>query len=396
MPFSESADIYIINTCTVTKNADKDVRKLVRKVQRINPDAFIVLIGCYTQIHPDEAANLYGVDAVLGNAEKFHLLDLLDSFEKKNTTKIFHHDILKDKQFISSYSTHERTRVFLKVQDGCDYPCTYCTIPAARGKSRSDTVSNTMNVAEKIAKSDAREIVLTGVNVGDFGANTDESFLDLIHALDTLKGIDRIRISSIEPNLITEEIIRFCAASNLFVPHFHIPLQSGSDKVLSDMRRRYKRDLFAERVGLIKSQIPDASIGVDVIIGFPTETDCEFQKTYDFIESLDVSYLHVFSYSERPKTAAANYETKIEKSVKSKRSKALHVLSDQKLKQFQRSFIGQTRSVLFEYIKNGLVFGHTDNYILTSVEGNKNLINQLQPIRLNEESHLIMKGTIHR
>lgn len=394
--FRSQADIYIINTCTVTKNADKEVRKIVRQAQRRNPGAFITLIGCYTQINEKEAVGIYGVDAVLGNTDKFHLLDYLDSFEKKTEPIVVNRDILYDDTFNPSYSTHERTRVFLKVQDGCDYPCTYCTIPLARGKSRSNSIANTMKIAQKIAESDAREIVLTGVNVGDFGANTNESFFDLIQVLDTLNGIDRIRISSIEPNLLTNEIIQFCADSDKFVPHFHIPLQSGSDKVLSDMRRRYKRDLFSDRVELIKKHIPDAAIGVDLIVGFPTETDSDFRTTYDFIDGLDISYLHVFSYSERPNTFAANFETKIDKPVKSERSKLLHRLSDKKQIRFHQSFLGQTRFVLFEYMKNGLVFGHTDNYILTSVEGDIDLINQLLPVKLDVESNLIMKGTVHR
>ena len=396
VPFQGHADIYVINTCTVTKNADKDVRKTVRRAQRINSDAYIILIGCFTQVNPESAASIHGVDAVLGNSDKFQLLDHLDSFEKKEFPEVYNKDILNDNRFISSYSTNERTRVFLKVQDGCDYPCTYCTIPLARGKSRSDTVKNTIKVAENIAVSDAREIVLTGVNVGDFGSGTHESFFDLIQQLDQLEGIDRIRISSIEPNLITEEMIRFCSESNSFVPHFHIPLQSGSNKILSDMKRRYKRELFAERVSQIKSYIPEAAIGADVIVGFPTESDSDFQDTYDFIVKQDISYLHVFSYSERPQTLAATFPTKVEKIVKSERSKILHNLSDQKQFQFHQAHLNKVRPVLFEYMKSGLVFGHTDNYILTSVEGDKRLINQLLPLKLEDITKTTMKGSISR
>ncbi len=390
--FRESADLYIINTCTVTQNADKEVRKIVRQAQKRNPHAFIALVGCYTQINTEEAVGIYGVDAVFGNSDKFNLLALLDSFEKQETPQIFHTDILRDDTFISSYSTHERTRVFLKVQDGCDYPCTYCTIPLARGKSRSDSIANTMKVAKKIADSDAREIVLTGVNVGDFGAGTGETFFALIRALDSLNGIDRIRISSIEPNLLTDDIIRFCAESDIFVPHFHIPLQSGSNKILSDMRRRYKRELFAERVHQINSQMPDAAIGVDVIVGFPTETNIDFQDTFDFLQTLDITYLHVFSYSERPNTAAQQYSEKFEKHIKDERSKLLHTLSDEKRKIFHQKFIGQTRNVLFETMKSDLVYGHTDNYILTAVPGDKKIINQILSVELFEGNHTTMKG----
>ncbi len=393
--FRESADIYIINTCTVTQNADKELRKIVRQTQKRNPNAFIALVGCYTQINAAEAAGIYGVDAVLGNSDKFHLLGLLGSFEKKNIPTIFNQDILQDTTFRSSYSTHERTRVFLKVQDGCDYPCTYCTIPLARGKSRSDSVANTMKIARKIAESDAREIVLTGVNVGDFGSGTGETFFDLIRALDTLNGIDRIRISSIEPNLLTDDIIRFCAASNLFVPHFHIPLQSGSNKVLSEMRRRYKRELFTERVHRIKTKMPDAAIGVDVIVGFPTETDKDFQDTFDFLQALDITYLHVFSYSERPNTMAQQFPEKIEKHLKAERSKILHTLSDEKRKIFHQKFIGQTRNILFETMKSGLVYGHTDNYILTAVSGDKKMINQILSVKLFDGNHITMKGKLY-
>ena len=302
--YRDEADIYVLNTCSVTENADKEARKLIRQAKRRNPDSSVAVIGCYAQLKPNDIAAIDGVDIILGAEEKFNLLNHLDSIDLNGGTQVIQSEIDHVHKFTLSYSSGERTRAFLKVQDGCDYTCSFCTIPLARGESRSDTIEKTMKVAKEVAATDAREIVLTGVNIGDFGKGSDETFFDLIQQLDALDGIDRIRISSIEPNLLTNEIIEFCAGSNKFMPHFHVPLQSGSDKILGAMRRRYKWDLYEERVTKIKESIPDACIGVDVIVGFPGEADEDFLDTYNFLNELDVSYFHVFTYSERPNTAA--------------------------------------------------------------------------------------------
>jgi len=328
--YRDEADIYVLNTCSVTENADKEARKLIRQAKRRNPNSSIAVIGCYAQLKPNDIAAIEGVDIVLGAEEKFNLLNHLDSIDLNIGTKVIQSEIDHLHTFTPSYSSGERTRSFLKVQDGCDYTCSFCTIPLARGESRSDTIESTMKTAREVAATDAREIVLTGVNIGDFGKGSHETFFDLIHQLDLLDGIDRIRISSIEPNLITNEIIEFCGKSEKFMPHFHVPLQSGSDKILKAMRRRYKRSLFEGRVLKIKECIPDACIGVDVIVGFPGETDDDFLDTYHFLNELDISYLHVFTYSERPNTDADEMGKVVSKEKRAERSKMLHILSDKK------------------------------------------------------------------
>ncbi len=380
--YRDTADIYVLNTCSVTDNADKEARKLIRQAKRRNPDSSVAVIGCYAQLKPNDIAAIDGVDLVLGTDEKFNLLNHLDSIDLNGGTKVIQSDIDHVHKFTPSYSSGERTRSFLKIQDGCDYSCSFCTIPLARGESRSDTISNTLKVAKEIAETDANEIVITGVNIGDYGKGSKDTFFDLIQDLDRLNGIDRIRISSIEPNLLTDEIIEFCAESNKFMPHFHIPLQSGSDKILSAMRRRYNQDLYKNRVVQIKQIIPDACIGVDVIVGFPGETDDDYLDTYNFLNELDISYLHVFTYSERPNTEAIELGEIVSKEKRAERSKMLHILSDKKRRFFHDQFVGSNRPVLFENMKNGKVIGHTDNYIQVQIDGNTNLINTIKPISL--------------
>ena len=392
--YRDKADIYVLNTCSVTENADKKARKLIRQAKRRNPNSSIAVIGCYAQLKPETIAGIDGVDLVLGAEEKFNLLNHLDTLDLNNGTRVIKSDINHVHTFTSSYSSGERTRSFLKVQDGCDYTCSFCTIPFARGESRSDTIVNTMKVAREVAQTDAREIVLTGVNIGDFGKGTTETFFDLIQELDQLEGIDRIRISSIEPNLLTDEIIEFCAASQKFMPHFHVPLQSGSDKILGAMRRRYKRTLYENCVAKIKQCIPDACIGVDVIVGFPGETDDDFLDTYNFLNELDISYLHVFTYSERPNTDALEIGAVVSKGDRAHRSKMLHILSDKKRRFFHEQFIGQERPVLFESVKNGKIMGHTDNYIQVQVNGEIDLINTINNILLSENNDMIVNGIL--
>ena len=392
--YRDEADIYVLNTCSVTENADKKARKLIRQAKRRNPNSSIAVIGCYAQLKPETIAGIDGVDLVLGAEEKFNLLNHLDTLDLNNGTRVIKSDINHVHTFTSSYSSGERTRSFLKVQDGCDYTCSFCTIPFARGESRSDTIVNTMKVAREVAQTDAREIVLTGVNIGDFGKGTTETFFDLIQELDQLEGIDRIRISSIEPNLLTDEIIEFCAASQKFMPHFHVPLQSGSDKILGAMRRRYKRTLYENCVAKIKQCIPDACIGVDVIVGFPGETDDDFLDTYNFLNELDISYLHVFTYSERPNTDALEIGAVVSKGDRAHRSKMLHILSDKKRRFFHEQFIGQERPVLFESVKNGKIMGHTDNYIQVQVNGEIDLINTINNILLSENNDMIVNGIL--
>ena len=392
--YRDKADIYVLNTCSVTENADKKARKLIRQAKRRNPNSSIAVIGCYAQLKPETIAGIDGVDLVLGAEEKFNLLNHLDTLDLNKGTRVIKSDINHVHTFTPSYSSGERTRSFLKVQDGCDYTCSFCTIPFARGESRSDTIVNTMKVAREVAQTDAREIVLTGVNIGDFGKGTTETFFDLIQELDQLEGIDRIRISSIEPNLLTDEIIEFCAASQKFMPHFHVPLQSGSDKILGAMRRRYKRTLYENCVAKIKQCIPDACIGVDVIVGFPGETDDDFFDTYNFLNELDISYLHVFTYSERPNTDALEIGAVVSKGDRAHRSKMLHILSDKKRRFFHEQFIGQERPVLFESVKNGKIMGHTDNYIQVQVNGEIELINTINNILLNENNDMIVNGIL--
>jgi threonylcarbamoyladenosine tRNA methylthiotransferase MtaB len=382
--FDDTADVYVINTCSVTDNADKECRMLVRRIQRKAPESVVVVTGCYAQLKAEEIAKIDGVDLVLGAAEKFNIAQHIKEFSKGDSSKICSCDIEEVTGFTSSYSVNDRTRTFLKVQDGCDYNCSFCTIPMARGKSRSDYVANVVASVEQLANSGVKEIVLTGVNLGDFGKGPDgnkknaESFFTLIQALDNIENVERYRISSIEPNLLTNEIIEFVATSKKFMPHFHIPLQSGSDKVLGLMRRRYKRELYAERVKLIKLLMPHCAIGVDVIVGFPGEDDEAFMETYNFLHQLDVSYLHVFTYSERPNTLAVDMKDVVPVSVRNDRNKQLRNLSFMKMSEHTRKHIGQTRNVLFEGLKkNGLIEGYTDNYIKINTPYRNEWVNQV-------------------
>lgn len=387
--FNQKPDIFIVNTCSVTENADKKCKKIVREANKINPDGYVAIIGCYAQLKPKEIAEIEGVDAVLGAAEKFQLIDLLDGFVKEssqNTAKIYNQNIEEAIDYHTSYSLNDRTRTFLKVQDGCDYPCSYCTIPLARGASRSDTIENIVEATQEIVESGVKEIVLTGVNIGDFGLRNgkhEETFLDLIKALDKVEGIERFRISSIEPNLLTDEIIEFVAQSKRFVPHFHIPLQSGSNKILGLMKRRYKRELYVDRVAKIKQLMPHCCIGVDVIVGHAGETDEDFLATYKFLNELDVSYLHIFTYSERENTTALSIKPVVPKSKRSERSKMLHILSDKKRRCFYEQQIGKDFVVLFEDdIDNGMMQGFTENYVRVTAKYDPLLINETKLVSL--------------
>ncbi|MFZ2905805.1 MAG: tRNA (N(6)-L-threonylcarbamoyladenosine(37)-C(2))-methylthiotransferase MtaB [Cyclobacteriaceae bacterium] len=384
--FTDTPDIFIINTCSVTENADKKCHKIVREARAISPDAYVAIIGCYAQLKPQEIANIPGVDAVLGAAEKFRLVELLDGFVRKPQAEVFASEIEAVNTFNTSYSIHDRTRTFLKVQDGCDYSCSFCTIPLARGASRSDRISNILTTALEIGNTEVREIVLTGVNTGDFGIQEGkrvERFIDLVKALDKTNGIDRFRISSIEPNLLSDEIIDFVACSERFVPHFHIPLQSGSNKVLKLMRRRYQRELYTSRIEKIKSVMPHCCIGVDVIVGFPGETQEDFLDTYRFLNELDISYLHVFTYSERDNTLASTMAGTVSQKERSERSKMLHVLSEKKRRKFYEDHIGREFTVLFENdIENGMMHGFTENYIRVTAKYDPILINELKKVRL--------------
>ncbi len=392
--YRDKADIYVLNTCSVTENADKEARKFIRQAKQRNPNSSVAVIGCYAQLKPNDIAAIDGVDIVLGAEEKFNLLNHLDSINLNGSTKVIQSEIDHVHKFTPSYSSAERTRSFLKIQDGCDYTCSFCTIPLARGQSRSDTISNTLRVAKEVAETDTREIVLTGVNIGDYGKGSNETFFDLIQQLDLLDGIDRIRISSIEPNLLTNKIIEFCASSKKFMPHFHVPLQSGSDKILGAMRRRYKRDLYVNRVTRIKQTIADACIGVDVIVGFPGETEKDFLDTYNFLNELDISYLHVFTYSERPNTDAIEMSEIVSKEIRRERSKMLHILSDKKRRFFHDQFISKFRPVLFENMKNGKLLGHTDNYIQIQMEGGSELINSIHSVKLVDNHGTVVDGKL--
>jgi len=391
--FDEISDIYIINTCSVTENADKQFKSLVSKSLKINSNAFIVAIGCYAQLKPEELAKINGVDLVLGSKEKFKILDYLNDLNKNKLGEIHSCEISETDFYKSSYSIGDRTRSFLKVQDGCDYKCTYCTIPLARGISRSDKLSNIISSAESISKSGIKEIVLTGVNIGDYGKGElgqkkhDNTFLELITELDKVDGIARIRISSIEPNLLSDEIIHFVANSNKFVPHFHIPLQSGSNNILRLMRRRYKRELYKERVSYIKSLMPNACIGADVIVGFPGESDELFLETYKFIQSLDLSYLHVFSYSERDNTKAVDLMNIVPKKIRSKRSKMLRTLSVKIRRDFYSRQLGTKKNILFESEnKKGFIHGFSENYVRVKTPWRKNLVDSIVSYDLKEIS----------
>ena len=381
--FNTEADIYVINTCSVTEHADKKCRQAIKKIQNKNSEAFIAVVGCYAQLKPEEIAQNLGVDLVLGTKEKFNILEHLGNLQKKKTPEIYSCEIEEIDQFNSSHSEADRTRSFLKVQDGCDYSCSYCTIPLARGKSRNKEISDLVQEAKIIAQSGIKEIILTGVNIGDFGKSTNETFFDLIKALDNVDGIERIRISSIEPNLLKDEIIEFVAKSKKIQHHFHIPIQSGCDKILAKMQRRYNRELFKSKVDKIKKLIPDAFIGVDVIVGFPGETEEYFNDTYQFLSDLNASFYHVFSYSQRPNTKSATFDNKIPKNIISTRSKILHKLAEKKQKDFYLQNIGKEGEVLFEaYKKEGLIFGFTGNYIKVETEYKKSLVGNIKKVQL--------------
>lgn len=389
--FEEVADVYVINTCSVTENADKKFKTIVKKAQKFNPDAFVAAIGCYAQLKPEELASVQGVDLVLGATEKFNITQYLDDITKNNKGVVHSCEIEEANHFEGSYAIGDRTRAFLKVQDGCDYKCTYCTIPLARGISRSDSLDNVIKNAKEIASCGIKEIVLTGVNIGDYGKGEfgnkqhHHTFLDLVKALDQVQGIHRLRISSIEPNLLKNETINFVASSHAFVPHFHIPLQSGSDKILKLMRRRYLTQLYRDRVEQIKRTMPDACIGVDVIVGFPGETDEDFIETYNFLLNLPISYLHVFTYSERANTAAAQMRGVVPHKTRAKRSKMLRGLSAKKRNAFYESQLGKVKTVLFESEnKEGYIYGFTENYVKVKMPWNPIFCNTLQAFRLNQ------------
>ena len=391
VPFETPADLYVINTCSVTDNADKRCRQIVRQVQKLNPEAFIAVVGCYAQLKPQEIADIPGVDLVLGATEKFNLGKYLDDLQKADRGQVHSCEIQEADFYVGSYAIGDRTRAFLKVQDGCDYKCTYCTIPLARGISRSDTLENVLKNAEEISRQGIREIVLTGVNIGDYGKGEfgnkrhEHTFLDLIRALDEVPGIERLRISSIEPNLLKNETIDFVAESRHFVPHFHIPLQSGSNTLLKRMRRRYMRELYTERVARIREVMPDACIGVDVIVGFPGETETLFRETYDFLQALEVSYLHVFTYSERPNTPASEMEGTVPMAERRRRSKMLRSLSAKKRRAFYESQLGEVRTVLFEgENRKGYIHGYTENYVKVRAPWDPVRVNRLEKIRLTE------------
>jgi threonylcarbamoyladenosine tRNA methylthiotransferase MtaB len=384
MDFEDAADVYVINTCSVTDNADKECRQLVRRIRRRAPESMVVITGCYAQLKPQEIASIPGVDLVLGAAEKFNIARHLQELTKGDSAKICSCDIEEVQGFHAAYSHADRTRTFLKVQDGCDYNCTFCTIPLARGHSRSDSIEGVLDRVRELAERDVKEVVLTGVNLGDFGRGAaggrqrEEQFLDLIQALDQTEGIARFRISSIEPNLLNEDIIRFVAGSKKFMPHFHIPLQSGSNRILGLMRRRYRRELYAERVAMIRKTMPHCCIGVDVIVGFPGESDEDFRETCEFLRDLDVSYLHVFTYSERPNTPALDIRPVVPIPVRHERNKILRQLSYRKMQDFTTRHTGSVRKTLWESAeKNGMMEGYTDNYIKVQTPFRADWVNQI-------------------
>jgi threonylcarbamoyladenosine tRNA methylthiotransferase MtaB len=389
--FEEVADIYVINTCSVTENADKQFKQIVKKALKNNEKAFVAAVGCYAQLKPEELAAVDGVDLVLGATEKFKITDYLNDLTKNDLGEVHSCEIEEANFYVGSYSIGDRTRAFLKVQDGCDYKCTYCTIPLARGISRSDELQNVLKNAKEISQQGIKEIVLTGVNIGDYGKGEfgnkkhEHTFLELVQALDEVEGIERLRISSIEPNLLKNETIDFVSKSRTFVPHFHIPLQSGSNDILKKMKRRYLRELYVDRVNKIREVMPDACIGVDVIVGFPGETDEHFLETYHFLNDLDISYLHVFTYSERDNTEAAEMDGVVPANVRSKRSKMLRGLSVKKRRAFYESQLGTTRTVLFEAEnKEGYIHGFTENYVKVKTPWNPELVNTLHEIKLTK------------
>jgi threonylcarbamoyladenosine tRNA methylthiotransferase MtaB len=387
--FEQKADIYVINTCSVTENADNRFKSIVKKAQKVNEDAFVIAVGCYAQLQPEELAAVDGVDLVLGATEKFKITDYLNQLSKEEPTQVHSCEIDEADFYVGAYSIGDRTRAFLKVQDGCDYKCTYCTIPLARGISRSDSLENVMQNARQISEQGIKEIVLTGVNIGDYGKGEfgnkhhEHTFLDLVHALDTVDGIERLRISSIEPNLLKNKTIDFVAEENAFVPHFHIPLQAGNNELLGKMKRRYNRELYSERVSKIKEVMPDCCIGVDVIVGFPGETDAHFIGTYNYLSDLNISYLHVFTYSERENTPAATMEQVVPLKVRKKRSKMLRGLSVKKRRAFYETQLGETKTVLWESDnREGFIQGFTENYVKVKTYWNPELVNELQKVKL--------------
>lgn len=389
--FSEKADIYVINTCSVTENADKRFKTIVKQAQKVNEDAFVIAVGCYAQLKPEELADVNGVDLVLGATEKFKITHYLNDLSKNEMGEVHSCEIDEADFYVSAYSIGDRTRAFLKVQDGCDYKCTYCTIPLARGISRSDKLENVLTNAAEISAKGIKEIVLTGVNIGDYGKGEfgnkkhEHTFLDLVKALDEVEGIERLRISSIEPNLLKNETINFVAQSNTFVPHFHIPLQSGSNDLLKLMKRRYMRELYTDRVTTIKEVMPNACIGVDVIVGFPGETEERFLETYNYLNEMDISYLHVFTYSERDNTPATEMDGVVPTKVRKKRSKMLRGLSAKKRRAFYESQMGNVCSVLFEgENKEGYIHGFTENYVKVKAPWDPALVNTVHQIELNE------------
>ena len=391
--FDQFSDIYVINTCSVTENADKQFKSYVSKALKINQDAFIIAIGCYAQLKPEELANVNGVDLVLGSKEKFKILDYLNDFKKNQSSKIHSCEISETNFYRSSFSIGDRTRSFLKVQDGCDYKCTYCTIPLARGISRSDKLDNILRAAKEISDSGIKEIVLTGVNIGDYGKgefgnkNHKNTFLELVTALDKMDGISRVRISSIEPNLLSNDIINFVSNSKKFVPHFHIPMQSGSDTILKLMKRRYLSKLYRDRINHVKQVMPNACIGADVIVGFPGESEEEFMETYNFIKSLDLSYLHVFTYSERDNTEALGLSNVVSSNIRSKRSKLLRALSVQLKRKFYMSQLGTIKNVLFEpENRNGFIYGFSNNYVRIKTPWRSSIKDKIIPFELQNIS----------
>jgi threonylcarbamoyladenosine tRNA methylthiotransferase MtaB len=394
--FEQGADVYVINTCSVTDNADKKCKKIVKEALRHNPQAFVAVIGCYAQLKPHEIAKIDGVDLVLGAAEKFNIIEYIHSTQKKAVAEVKDGKIKEVLDYHSSYSIGDRTRTFLKVQDGCDYFCSFCTIPLARGKSRSDTIDNVVKQAYEIVGQSIKEIVLTGVNTGDFGVNTGENFFQLLQALEKMEGLERIRISSIEPNLLTDEIIELTAQSNKIVPHFHIPLQSGSDAILTAMRRKYLTELYTSRIEKIKTLIPHCCIGVDVIVGFPGEGEEEFLETYNYLNQLDISYLHVFTYSERVNTTANKLPGRVYRHTRADRSKMLHILSDKKRRFFYEQNVGKTYKVLWEADnEQNMMFGFTENYIKVKTTYDPALVNEIAEVKLSElDADMVFKCQI--
>ncbi len=392
--YRDYADIYVINTCSVTENADKEARRLIRQAKRLNPSSSIAVIGCYAQLKPKEIAAIDGVDLVIGSEEKFNLLDHLNELDQKEDNTIIHSSIRHVHSFKPSYSIGDRTRSYLKVQDGCDYTCSFCTIPLARGKSRSGNIQTTVKTAQEVALKGVKEIVLTGVNIGDFGVGSDENLLQLLIELDNIEGVERFRMSSIEPNLLNNDIIAFCNTSKKFVPHFHIPHQSGSNKILKGMRRRYDQTIYRKKINKILSSNSETCIGVDVMVGFPGESDEDFLETYNFINDIDISYLHVFTYSERPDTPAKNIKEVISKRVRAERSKMLHTLSQKKRRYFYDHFINTHREVLFESSRNGKLVGHTDNYIKVEIDNFPGLVNKIHSVKLIENRGEYVMGEL--